>query len=230
MDLCENAGHESEKSWVHQNLCVSHHTFQNLISALASADHVRVTRRQDQGPELTIIASDVKPWQISLESGVPWVSVKCRHEWVSVVTLRMGLVSLISTFSVCITLLELTSTGISPSCSFWKIIIPSVIRIWWAVRRSHLLAIKYSKNYWQNPYPTLCKRCRVKSWKKQSKPIIQFFNIHEIFCWVVLLCIKSSNFVKNIMTILHNAYDNACWMIGAHKHLPTPCIVVNCEK
>ena len=39
----------------------SHHTFQNLISALASADHVRVTRRQDQGPELTIIASDVKP-------------------------------------------------------------------------------------------------------------------------------------------------------------------------
>ena len=42
----------------------------------------RVTRRQDQGSELTIIASHVKPWQISLESGVPWVSVKCRHELV----------------------------------------------------------------------------------------------------------------------------------------------------
>ena len=84
MDLCENAGHESEKSWVHQNLCVSHHTFQNLISgtSLGWPREERVTRRQDQGSELTIIASHVKPWQISLESGVPWVSVKCRHELV----------------------------------------------------------------------------------------------------------------------------------------------------
>ena len=82
MDLCENAGHESEKSWVHQNLCVSHHTFQNLISVTTWGESDEETgpgaRVNDNCKRCQAMTNIVRVWSALSQCQVsPWVSLSC---------------------------------------------------------------------------------------------------------------------------------------------------------